>query len=102
MNPVSNARETESASAAKGLASERQTVILLSLALAVLTFALYLPALHNGFVNYDDPDYVTRNGRVLQGLNWENVKWAFGTNNSVANWHPLTWLSHVADVEIFG
>ncbi|MGB2663883.1 MAG: tetratricopeptide repeat protein, partial [Candidatus Acidiferrum sp.] len=57
---------------------------------------------HNGFVNYDDPDYVTRNGRVLQGINWENVKWAFGTNNSVANWHPLTWLSHMADVEIFG
>ncbi len=102
MNPVSNARETESAPAAHGLLSERQTVILLSLALAVLTFALYLPALHNGFVNYDDPDYVTRNGRVLQGLNWENVKWAFGTQNSVANWHPLTWLSHMADVEIFG
>jgi protein O-mannosyl-transferase len=102
MNPVSNAHETESAPAAQGLAPERQTLILLSLALVVLTFALYLPALHNGFVNYDDPDYVTRNGRVLQGLNWENVKWAFGTNNSVANWHPLTWLSHMADVEIFG
>jgi len=102
MNPVSNAYETESAPAAQGLAPERQTLILLSLALFVLTFALYLPALHNGFVNYDDPDYVTRNGRVLQGLNWENVKWAFGTNNSVANWHPLTWLSHMADVEIFG
>ena len=102
MNPASNARETESAPTTQGLASERQTLILLSLALAVLTFALYLPVLHNGFVNYDDPDYVTRNGRVLQGLNWENVKWAFGTNNSVANWHPLTWLSHMADVEIFG
>jgi tetratricopeptide (TPR) repeat protein len=102
MNPVSNAYETESAPAAQGLAPERQTLILISLALFVLTFALYLPALHNGFVNYDDPDYVTRNGRVLQGLNWENVKWAFGTNNSVANWHPLTWLSHMADVEIFG
>ena len=41
-------------------------------------------------------------GASSQGLNWENVKWAFGTNNSVANWHPLTWLSHMADVEIFG
>lgn len=71
MNPVTNVRDTQSAPIPQGLASERQTQILLALALAVLTFALYLPALHNGFVNYDDPDYVTRNGRVLQGLNWK-------------------------------
>ncbi len=81
---------------------DRRTLAMISLALAVLVIALYLPALRNGFVNYDDPDYVTHNANVLQGLNWENVKWAFGTNNPAANWHPLTWLSHMLDVQIFG
>ncbi|HTQ95189.1 MAG TPA: tetratricopeptide repeat protein [Candidatus Acidoferrum sp.] len=81
---------------------DRRTLAMISFALAVLVIALYLPALRNGFVNYDDPDYVTHNANVLQGLNWENVKWAFGTNNPAANWHPLTWLSHMLDVQIFG
>jgi protein O-mannosyl-transferase len=83
-------------------APDRRTILLLAIALALLVLALYLPALQNGFVNYDDPDYVTHNAHVLRGLNWENVKWAFGTNNPAANWHPLTWLSHMADVQVFG
>jgi Tfp pilus assembly protein PilF len=83
-------------------APDRRTILLFAIALALLVLALYLPALQNGFVNYDDPDYVTHNAHVLQGLNWENLKWAFGTNNPAANWHPLTWLSHMADVQAFG
>jgi hypothetical protein len=60
-------------------AMDRQTIVMLALALAVVVIALFLPALRNGFVNYDDPDYITHNVHVLQGLNWENIKWAFGT-----------------------
>ncbi|MGB7497200.1 MAG: tetratricopeptide repeat protein [Candidatus Acidiferrum sp.] len=86
---------------ASSLAVDRRSVALVSLALAALVVALYLPALRNGFVNYDDPDYVTHNAHVLRGLSWQNLIWAFGTDNPAANWHPLTWLSHMADVQVF-
>jgi len=75
---------------------------MVALLLAVLTLAIYLPALGNGFVNYDDPDYVTANSNVLHGLSWQNLIWAFGTDNIAANWHPLTWISHMTDVELYG
>ncbi|WP_316413502.1 tetratricopeptide repeat protein [Mesoterricola silvestris] len=53
------------------------------------------------FVNFDDLVYVTRNPQVLKGLSWETVAWAFRTG-AAANWHPVTWLSHLADVSMFG
>ncbi len=65
------------------------------------TVILYSPALKNGFVNYDDPAYVLANAHVLHGLSWDSVKWAI-TATSEANWHPLTWISHMADVQLFG
>jgi Tfp pilus assembly protein PilF len=76
--------------------------VLLALSLALGALLLYLPALNNGFVNYDDPDYVTANAHVLQGVTAENIRWAFGTDNPAANWHPLTWISHMLDVQLFG
>jgi tetratricopeptide (TPR) repeat protein len=74
---------------------------LLCLLLAMVTFAVYVPALRNDFVNYDDADYVTANPHVQSGLNWENVKWAFATGHA-SNWHPITWLSHILDCQLFG
>lgn len=53
------------------------------------------------FVNLDDESYVHGNPQVLRGLTWESVSWAFTTFHA-ANWHPLTWLSHMLDVELFG
>ena len=82
--------------------AETKKIALLAVALAVATLLLYLPALRNGFVGLDDPDYVTRNGHVQQGLTLANAKWAFGTENPVSNWHPLTWLSHMLDVDLYG
>jgi tetratricopeptide (TPR) repeat protein len=82
--------------------SDRRVILLLAILLVAGTMLLYTPALRNGFVNFDDPDYVTHNQRVLQGLSWTNLKWAFGTDNPAANWHPLTWLSHMLDVQMFG
>jgi len=73
--------------------------ILLSLALFLGTILLYAPGIRNGFVSLDDPDYVTRNAHVQQGLSLNNVKWAFGTDNPGSNWHPLTWISHMLDVD---
>jgi len=61
----------------------------------------FLPAIDGEFVGYDDPVYVTANGPVQHGLHWESIRWAF-SNAEAANWHPLTWLSHMLDCQLFG
>jgi len=70
-------------------------------ALVVLAVLPYLQTLRYGFVNFDDGAYVAENPLVQQGLTWSNVAWAF-TTMSAGNWHPLTWLSHMLDCQIFG
>src|SRR5262249_39610097 len=100
--PVSPREETRVVGAYPAKSVEARKLILLALALAIGTMLLYAPALRNGFVSLDDPDYVTQNPRVQQGLNLANVKWAFGTVNPVSNWHPLTWISHMLDVSWYG
>jgi len=69
--------------------------------LFLTTLIIYLAALSNGFVSYDDPAYVTSNPHVLEGLSWSNVEWAVRAADE-ANWHPVTWISHMADVQVFG
>jgi tetratricopeptide (TPR) repeat protein len=73
---------------------------LICLGLAVVTLALYLPVLHHGFVEYDDQQYVTDNVHVQAGLTWPGFLWAFGFH--AGNWHPLAWLSHMLDCQIYG
>jgi tetratricopeptide (TPR) repeat protein len=73
---------------------------ILSLVLAAATVTLYYPVRHHPFVNYDDDAYVTENAHVQSGLNWNTVKWAFTTYEFV-NWHPLTWISHALDYQMF-
>jgi tetratricopeptide (TPR) repeat protein len=68
--------------------------------LAVVTLAVYLPAIHHGFVEYDDQQYVTENPHVQAGLTWTGLVWAFGFH--AGNWHPLTWLSHMLDCQFYG
>jgi tetratricopeptide (TPR) repeat protein len=63
--------------------------------------ATYRQLPSNGFVMFDDDLYVTANAHVQRGLGWENFRWAF-TTTEAANWHPLTWLSHMLDVQLFG
>jgi len=74
--------------------------VLAGLLLAVATIALYYPVRHFQFVNYDDDVYITDNWHVKYGLSWEGVKWAF-TSYAANNWHPLTWLSHSLDCQLF-
>jgi hypothetical protein len=69
--------------------------------LAAVTLTLYLPMLQHGFVNYDDPDYITGNAHVKTGLTWSGIVWAFQSGEA-ANWHPLTWISHMLDCQLFG
>lgn len=70
-------------------------------AVVALTAAAFQPALDNGFLSLDDWTYVLENPPVLAGLSPRGFAWAFSTIHG-ANWHPLTWLSHMADVELFG
>ena len=75
---------------------------ILACALVVLsTLLVYGPVRTHDFVGYDDDHYVTKNLVVREGITARGFAWAFRTTTA-ANWHPLTWLSHMADVEIFG
>ena len=71
------------------------------LLLAVATLAIYSPVVAHPFINYDDRDYVTENQHVQAGLTTQTIAWAF-TSTDQANWHPLTWLSHALDCEVYG
>jgi len=71
------------------------------LLLIMLIVAAYWRALNSDFINMDDPPYVADNGIVQKGLTGEGLRWAFTTTYQ-ANWHPLTWLSHMLDCQLYG
>jgi tetratricopeptide (TPR) repeat protein len=77
----------------------REGVVCLFLVIAVL--AVYWQVGNHEFVNYDDDQYVTENRHVQAGLTLESIAWAF-TSTHASNWHPLTWLSHMLDCQIYG
>ena len=95
-----NRKGIQSPPPADVLASKVQRTWVLAAILAVATIALYYPVSHQPFVNYDDDAYVTENAHVQSGLTWDTVKWAFTTYYYV-NWHPLTWISHALDYQLF-
>jgi tetratricopeptide (TPR) repeat protein len=69
--------------------------------LVLAIFAVYGQTLRFGFVNYDDPDYVTGNAHVRGGITFDGIGWAF-RHSFAGNWFPLTWLSHMLDVQLYG
>ena len=75
--------------------------LVISLLLFAATLALYSRSLSHQFVNLDDFDYITQNGFVTGGLSFAGAAWAF-TSFHASNWHPLTWLSHMVDCQLFG
>lgn len=79
---------------------ERRQTALICLALAAITFAVFGQTLHHGFVNFDDRDYVYENPTVSRGLTAGGMAWAFSFH--AYNWHPLTWLSHMLDCQMYG
>ncbi len=83
------------------LASVPSSTWVPALLLAGLTLAVYAPVRGHGFVNYDDEVYVAGNEHVKAGLTGPSVHWALTTPH-MGNWHPLTMLSHMADVQLFG
>ena len=71
--------------------------------LAGIVWIAFGQTLHHEFVNYDDPDYVTSNYHVQQGLTAQGTAWAFrNLHGEKTYWHPLTWLSHMLDCQWFG
>jgi protein O-mannosyl-transferase len=80
---------------------DARRALILSLFLAAVTLVLYSPVGRHPFVAYDDQNYVYRNAHVTAGLTWDTLAWAV-TATDASNWHPVTWLSHALDCQLFG
>src|SRR4051812_45851575 len=85
-------RDSRSEANSNSPASQSKVIALI---LAALTLFVFWPVVHFGFINFDDPDYVS-NAYVAKGLTLRGMIWAFGT------WHPITWISHMFDGQFFG
>ncbi len=79
----------------------RMWALWIGLALIAGNLLVFGPIRNHDFVAYDDPAYVTENPQVLAGLTWRGLAWAC-TSGYAANWHPLTWISHMLDVQFYG
>jgi protein O-mannosyl-transferase len=81
--------------------SQERRKLVLCLALFAVTLGFYNAIVHDGFVLLDDVPYILSNPPVRAGLTWQTVKWSFTTFHA-GYWHPLTWLSHALDCQLFG
>jgi tetratricopeptide (TPR) repeat protein len=82
------------------LSKNKQMLLIYSL-LTIATLLAFWQVNTCEFIYFDDPFYVTENNHVQNGITLEGIRWAF-TTGQVANWHPLTWISHMLDVQFFG
>jgi protein O-mannosyl-transferase len=73
----------------------------ISVVLGAMTLAMYGRVIGHPFINYDDPDYVTANLQVREGLSGHTILWALSATEQ-SNWHPLTWISHALDYQLYG
>ncbi len=76
-------------------------VVWAALCLVAAVALVFCEALNFGFVNYDDDQYVYQNPHVTSGLSRPEIAWAF-SHGWASNWHPLTWISHMADWQLYG
>ena len=91
----------EAAGMLRSMVKSERPAVIVSLLLGMLIMVCFWPVTHHAFINFDDPDYITQNPHIQAGLTWSTVKWAFTTFHA-GNWHPVTWLSHALDCQIFG
>src|SRR3974377_585355 len=80
--------------------SNRPPTLRVCLSLALITAAVYWPVARLGVINLDDPHHVSPNPRGQAGLTGKSFAWAF-TSSYASNWHPLTWLSHMLDCQLY-
>jgi len=83
------------------LSRPQKKALLICLGIVLLTLAVYGQVGGHAFIDFDDYEYITENPQVRTGLTLDNIVWAFTSHHS-HNWHPLTWISHMVDVELFG
>jgi tetratricopeptide (TPR) repeat protein len=95
-----DSRRLKSESFAAGW-NDRWLVLGVCLFLAAITFAVFGQTLRHEFINYDDDRYVYENSVVQKGLTWEGFRWAL-TYGGIGHWHPLTWMSHMLDCQLYG
>jgi tetratricopeptide (TPR) repeat protein len=81
--------------------SDKTKSLLICLILTLATFAVYFQVHSFAFVTFDDPGYVYNNPNIQAGVTINSIKWALTTGDA-ANWHPLTWLSHILDWQLYG
>ncbi|MFA5293260.1 MAG: tetratricopeptide repeat protein [Phycisphaerae bacterium] len=82
-------------------ASEKKWILFIVAALAIITLGVYYQVCGHDFISYDDAVYVSQNPNVQAGVKLKTIQWAF-TSGYAANWHPLTWISHMLDWQFFG
>jgi hypothetical protein len=81
--------------------NEKRNKLICAVLLALITAGVYRPVTGFDFTNYDDPDYIIYNPMVQHGVTEQSVAWAFTTDHA-SNWHPLTWISHTLDCDLYG
>ena len=81
--------------------TRNQLFAVICLVLALVTLVVYWPITRHGFTNFDDDGYITGNPHVKSGLTWPGIVWAFRSTET-GNWHPLTWISHMLDCQLYG
>ena len=79
----------------------KRSDLVILLGLALMTFGIYAQVIGHQFITLDDPTYIRENPNVNRGVTLAGLAWAF-TTFYVANWHPLTWISHMIDCQLFG
>lgn len=99
--PLAAESQPFSSSFSSPFSSQRSATLPIALLLVLATLAVYEPSLHNAFVDYDDPTYITANPHVMAGLSPQNITWAF-TAVVAGHWQPLTVISHMVDVQLWG
>jgi protein O-mannosyl-transferase len=85
----------------KNILKYNRREIIITILLVLVTAAAYRQIRNFNFINYDDNRYITDNYHIRKGLSLDNIIGAF-TTTQVSYWHPLTWISHMLDVELFG
>src|ERR1700719_1977470 len=98
---VAAKRRTPKAFGASHPSSFGQPDFFIVLGLAVVTFAIYAQVIGHQFITLDDPTYIKENPMVNRGVTLTGIAWAF-TTFYATNWHPLTWISHMLDCQLFG
>ena len=100
-DPILPAGEREDRLPNKPALGPARNDLWIALALAVTTLAVYAQVIGHQFIYFDDDLYIWSNPMVTGGLTLKGMAWAFTTFHA-ANWHPLTWLSHMVDAQLFG